>query len=712
MKTRLNIISITILSLLLTITLLPVSIHADETAEPNKPDVSVYATKEQLMDDTFRLDEYGTANNIGKIVFGKKKNADNTYSPLEWYVLGNDTGVNGGKDNTIIFATTSIMKNMKFSESLNNKNYSYKANTGYGSSDGNTEVFANHYGASDIRKALNSISADTDYFTSTEQSLMNSTTISTPDEKSVREFDKDGIPIYDIYYINNDKLYLPFITDKDSRIIRVSSNNQLELPDAYYWNDEVFWLRKGILDDDKTYHTYPDFDLIMTSLVNTELAVRPAANINLTNVLFASVAKANESGTIADGAAMTLRLDGKGKNIGEVYYDNATNKIRASKGNTESKVSLIVQGKDGTQNWYYSKEINGTESINTSDIKKALGLSSDISLTDSKIWLEITDDDGMIYAVQAKAAQEINSVEVKIDAPEAGQDLATEVLDITEGVNVDSISWNPNDTVSGYYKQYTITLTLSPKSGYRFTDNITLKLNNKDLSSLSKNTDGTITVEYTFDKTAKDVLDSIDNPEFIYENGTPKEEFIFPDTVAITTKGNSSLSVPVTWDKDVLNTYNPLNPDEVMIKLSGTASIPEYIDYSSNKVIMTVTVERKIRMINGDKQTANINEGLPAVFKSNAEFKDFVRVEVDDKIIVKDQDYEVREGSIIVTLKPEYLSKLSLGEHKIAIISYKDKNHEEVYEVKAEGTFTIISNKAESGNNGSHTVIIPDTSVK
>ncbi|MGN1054614.1 MAG: hypothetical protein ACI4P1_04990 [Erysipelotrichaceae bacterium] len=304
----------------------------------------------------------------------------------------------------------------------------------------------------------------------------------------------------------------------------------------------------------------------------------------------------------------------------------------------------------------------------------------------------------------------MTNIDINIKAPEAGKELAIDVSSITESVNVDSISWTPNDTVSGYNKQYTVTLTLSPELGYRFTDNITLKLNNKDLSP--NNTDSTITVTYTFDETAKDVLDSIDNPEFIYENGTPKEEFIFPDTVAITTKGNSSLSVPVTWDKDVLNTYNPLNPDEVMIKLSGTASIPEYIDYTSNKVIMTITVESKIRMIDGDKQTANINKDLPAVFKSNAEFKDFVRVEVDDEIIVKDQDYEVREGSIIVTLKPEYLSKLSLGKHKIAIISYKDKNHEEVYEVKAEGTFTIISNKAESGNNGSHAVIIPDTSVR
>ena len=37
-----------------------------------KPSVSAYATKEQLMDDTFAPDSNGTATTIGKLVFGKK----------------------------------------------------------------------------------------------------------------------------------------------------------------------------------------------------------------------------------------------------------------------------------------------------------------------------------------------------------------------------------------------------------------------------------------------------------------------------------------------------------------------------------------------------------------------------------------------------------------------------------------------------------------
>ena len=48
-----------------------------------EPSVSAYATKDQMMDDTFAPDNTGTASNYGKLVFGKKKNFDDTYSALE-----------------------------------------------------------------------------------------------------------------------------------------------------------------------------------------------------------------------------------------------------------------------------------------------------------------------------------------------------------------------------------------------------------------------------------------------------------------------------------------------------------------------------------------------------------------------------------------------------------------------------------------------------
>lgn len=60
------------------------------------------------------------------------------------------------------------------------------------------------------------------------------------------------------------------------------------------------------------------------------------------------------------------------------------------------------------------------------------------------------------------------------------------------------------------------------------------------------------------------------------------------------------------------------------------------------------------------------NDGL--TFTSNAEYEDFLKVLVDDKE-VDSKYYTVKEGSTIVTLKPEYLRTLSVGKHTLAIVS-------------------------------------------
>ncbi len=50
-------------------------------------------------------------------------------------------------------------------------------------------------------------------------------------------------------------------------------------------------------------------------------------------------------------------------------------------------------------------------------------------------------------------------------------------------------------------------------------------------------------------------------------------------------------------------------------------------------------------------------------------FSDFVKVELDGRELVKDKDYTVKAGSIIVTLNPDLIKKLSTGEHVIGIAS-------------------------------------------
>ena len=76
-------------------------------AGSKKPSVTAYATKEQLMDETFTPNYKGISDNVGKLAFGN----DEDGNIQEWYILGKDGGVNNVKDNTIIFAADSIKKN-------------------------------------------------------------------------------------------------------------------------------------------------------------------------------------------------------------------------------------------------------------------------------------------------------------------------------------------------------------------------------------------------------------------------------------------------------------------------------------------------------------------------------------------------------------------------------------------------------------------------
>ncbi|MGN0720385.1 MAG: hypothetical protein ACI4LZ_00345, partial [Anaerovoracaceae bacterium] len=181
---------------------------------------------------------------------------------------------------------------------------------------------------------------------------------------------------------------------------------------------------------------------------------------------FASAATAassdTKSGTIADGTAMTLRLDGSSKNIGAVTYSTRTGDIFATKGSTTGDVVLMVQGNDGTKDWYYSKQITGTETeiVNISDIESELGLSADIDLSTAKIWMETTDAaDGMIYAVDPITSDELISI-TPLDSITVDNGTAYEDMNLPETVEVETVGnsvtklpvvWNTTEPKEGSY---------------------------------------------------------------------------------------------------------------------------------------------------------------------------------------------------------------------------------------------------------------------
>lgn len=552
--------------------------------------VTAYATKEQLMGDTFAPNSEGTPQNIGKIVFGK----DSGGNPLEWYILGKDSGVSG--DNTIIFAASPIATMQVFNSDYSNKTYSYEAETGYGNTDGSINVFANHYGASALREALQIMANDSNitYFTPTEQNLMNSTTVTTMDTKN-------NI----VAYTTTDKLYALLGGDLYGATLYAGSNNDKVLSMNTYWSTgEWFWLRSPDVNNAPLAFVAVPSGYVYNTYAGDSRNVRPASNLKLSSVLFASATTAASSGTaesstIASGTAMTLRLDGTGKNIGSVTYNTATGDIKVTKGSTSGNVALVVQGNDGTNDWYYSKQVTGTETVNASDIK------SDIDLSKCKIWLETTED-GVTYAVEAIEVEEITRVDVTIDTPKGNMPFDTTAECDTVGVADVIVKWTntngdeQNGSAQFYPWSYIVNFTFTAEDGYAFSSTPEVVINNGDImleyDGVVLNPDGTLSVKSYDVLSAKDKLTSITAPQSItVANGTAYGDMGLPTTVTIVTEGNTVTTADVEWNTTTpaSGSYDPAVLTEQRVTLNGTVTCPANVD--ANGVELKTTISITIR---------------------------------------------------------------------------------------------------------------------
>ena len=403
------------------------TVHA-KAADVSEPGVTVYATKEQLM-TAFTPDASGTNTNVGKLLFGKNASGN----AQDWYILGKDNGVQG--DNTIIFAA-SPMTTVNFN-GLNEKDYMIE----YGTyADGApARVCANHYGASNLRVTLQGMAINKDYFSDAEQTLMQATTVTTTDKKAKKD------------YTTTDKLYA-LEGVNDAIILKAGSNNSVQLQRSVYWSEDEFWLRSPY---ESSYLGTHDYTANYTSTkeqkvsgdqVDENYAIRSAANLDLSNVLFAS-AFSIESRKIEE--AMTLRLDGKNKGIGTVTYNALTKEIKVNRGNTADTVHLIVQYKADGQETFYGQPIEVSQDLHYEDV----------DLSKCKIWLETTSG-GMIYAVEATEENGGTTAEEHtgshlIDLPQGATWTGIDSLDkissagyyyLTDNVNLTEI-WIPQNNV-------------------------------------------------------------------------------------------------------------------------------------------------------------------------------------------------------------------------------------------------------------------------
>ena len=84
-------------------------------------------------------------------------------------------------------------------------------------------------------------------------------------------------------------------------------------------------------------------------------------------------------------------------------------------------------------------------------------------------------------------------------------------------------------------------------------------------------------------------------------------------------------------------------------------------------------------IIDGKGQTMVVDAAKDLSFRSSAPIESFQKVLVDDKEVAA-ENYELTEGSTIVTLKASFLKTLGVGEHKLSVVSATGT---------AETTFTV-----------------------
>ena len=528
------------------------SVHAEENQSPTKEQ---FSTVEELKN--YDTNDNDGVKNPAKVYFGNNNQ--------QWWIAGSQSN-----DSITLFSASSMKDDGQFeSNYMDNKTYDDKWNCTYPDREP-AEVFPNHYGASYIRNVtLKEMEAS--FFTSSEQALINETTIYTDDTKN------------NSVYSTADKLYLAYGDQEDYNHITVGKNSANDLNDGLridpsYWGKsvlELFWIRSPFVSNDDPNDgssvltawpskNYPAFNGAQTSNVEK---IRPAFELNSSTILFASaVPSATSTGNLTlqdtDGdGAFTLRYDASkySKNLGSAVISYDDSKVILT--DVPNGTYLVAQNSNGA----YAKQITNETEVSAS------GMNLD-NFANCKIWLETTDTANRItYAALAEKEQE---TAVNIVAG-AGLNITSEngvqkVVPNTAITNiiVEAVDgyFLPDGYEDGIQGLNGLTVTNITKNGFTILGtpasdvNITLPPATKAVYSMLLSGDGTFTgtcvgyqpitaKEFTITNSGNVDLENVD----ISITGTDKDKFELSGDGTTTIQPNDTLKVAVA-PKDSLAT--------------------------------------------------------------------------------------------------------------------------------------------------------------
>lgn len=528
------------------------SVHAEENQSPTKEQ---FSTVEELKN--YDTNDNDGVKNPAKVYFGNNNQ--------QWWIAGSQSN-----DSITLFSASSMRDDVQFeSNYTDNKTYDDKWNCTYPDREP-AEVFPNHYGASYIRNVtLKEMEAS--FFTSSEQALINETTIYTDDTKN------------NSVYSTTDKLYLAYGDQEDYNHITVGKNSANDLNDGLridpsYWGKsvlELFWIRSPFVSNDDPNDgssvltawpskNYPAFNGAQTSNVEK---IRPAFELNSSTILFASaVPSATSTGNLTlqdtDGdGAFTLRYDaGKySKNLGSAVISYDESKVILT--DVPNGTYLVAQNSNGA----YAKQITNETEVSAS------GMNLD-NFANCKIWLETTDAANRItYAALAEKEQEtavniVAGVGLNITSENGVQKVVPNTAITNIIVEAVDGYFLPDGYEDGIQGLNGLTVTNITKNGFTILGtpasdvNITLPPATKAVYSMLLSGDGTFTgtcvgyqpinaKEFTITNSGNVDLENVD----ISITGTDKDKFELSGDGTTTIQPNDTLKVAVA-PKDSLAT--------------------------------------------------------------------------------------------------------------------------------------------------------------
>ena len=423
-----------LLAAVMAMTVIPaLSIHVFAEESDTEIETTKLATVEELK--SFNTDDTDGVKNPARVYFGNNNQ--------QWWVAGSQN------ENVTLFAASPLATGVEFEPDWeNNKKYDSSWNCKY-PSDEPSEVYPNHYGASDIRNTtLKNLETNKNYFSESEQEVMCDAEVTTNDTRNGGN------------YVTTDKLYLAY-GENGNNHITVGTNSQENLNnglrvDMDYWGSrgDYFWLRAPRYNDrNAVLIALPRIPIgagVGSGSVANSNALVPAFELNLSNVSFASAAPAassggnlevqdvfgkdvDDNGKVTLHGAFTLRYaaDKYDKDLGsaEVSFDKSEVTLTGAKAGTY----LVVQNNNGA----WAKQVTDqTTSVSASD----MGLDS---FANCKVWLETTNAAArMTYATLATEEQPIYDLEIPSEVAFKSQhigyeDVSAQTVEIANAGNVE-----------------------------------------------------------------------------------------------------------------------------------------------------------------------------------------------------------------------------------------------------------------------------------